>query len=101
MLILTVQEGDYIMIDDDIRIEFSPSIGGNSVRLGIEAPRTRQVVRGKVYEKMLMEDPDTSPEKKAAIQEQKEIKARLAERNRRIKQARAERARTMKATATL
>ena len=100
MLILTVQEGDYIMIDDDIRIEFSPGIGGNSVRLGIDAPRTRKVARGKVYEKMMLENPDITQEQRTAIEEQ-QVKARLAERNRNIKKIRAERARKMNAVATV
>ena len=43
MLILTVKEGDYIMIDDDIRIECSPGIEEKSIRLGIDAPRTRRI----------------------------------------------------------
>ena len=99
MLVLTVQEGDYIMIDDDIRIECSPGIEEKSIRLGIDAPRNRQIARGKVYEKMMLEDPNVSPEKKAAIQEQK-VKARLTERNRRMKQARTERVEKVQATAT-
>ena len=56
MLSLNVKEGDYLLIGDNIRIHVQKGIG-NNMKIGIEAPRAVPIVRGKVYERNLLEDP--------------------------------------------
>jgi carbon storage regulator CsrA len=49
MLLLSVKEGDYIMIGDDIKVKI---IGGSSVsKVGIEAPKDVLIRRQAVYER--------------------------------------------------
>ncbi len=55
MLSLLVQEGDYVLIGDNIRIHIQKGIGRN-MKIGIDAPRSVPVVRGELYEKLLMEN---------------------------------------------
>ena len=56
MLSLSVKEGDYVLIGDDIRVHVQKSVGGN-MKLGIDAPKTLAILRGEVYERNLMADP--------------------------------------------
>jgi len=51
MLNLTIKPGEYFMIGDEIKVAF---IGGtaNNARIMIEAPRSYNIVRGKVLERM-------------------------------------------------
>jgi carbon storage regulator len=49
MLLLSVKEGDYIMIGDDIKVKI---VGGSNVsKLGIEAPKDVSIKRQAVYER--------------------------------------------------
>lgn len=48
MLVLTRRAGESIMIDDDVRVVVL-EVRGDTVRLGIEAPRSVQVHRAEVY----------------------------------------------------
>ncbi|MDR3310059.1 MAG: carbon storage regulator [Oscillospiraceae bacterium] len=49
MLLLSVREGDYIMIGGNIKVKI---IGGSSVsKIGIEAPKDISVKRQSVYER--------------------------------------------------
>ncbi|MDR1590142.1 MAG: carbon storage regulator [Oscillospiraceae bacterium] len=49
MLLLSVKEGDYIMIGDDIKVKI---IGGSNVsKVGIEAPKDVAIRRQAVYER--------------------------------------------------
>jgi carbon storage regulator CsrA len=49
MLLLSVKEGDYIMIGDDIKVKI---IGGSNVsKLGIDAPKHVPIKRQAVYER--------------------------------------------------
>lgn len=56
MLVVSVKEGEYLMIGDDIRILFIEEMSSNCMRIGINAPKTVPVVRGKPYEKRLLEN---------------------------------------------
>ena len=56
MLILTVKEGGYVMINDDIRIELVQDLMGKSIKLDIDAPQSYNIARDKVYEKALLEN---------------------------------------------
>ncbi len=49
MLVLGRKPGEYIVIDDHIKIKVVKSTKGD-LRLAIEAPREVSVVRGEVYE---------------------------------------------------
>ena len=55
MLIVTLNEGDYVMIGDSIRVHFDHKNGRDSLALGIEAPRDLTVLRGKLYEEGIAE----------------------------------------------
>jgi carbon storage regulator CsrA len=49
MLLLSVKEGDYIMLGEDIKVKI---IGGSHIsKLGIEAPKNIQIKRQAVYER--------------------------------------------------
>ena len=50
MLHLTLSEGDYVMLGEDIRVHYDHNTGQATLVLGIEAPRDVSVVRSKVYE---------------------------------------------------
>jgi carbon storage regulator len=56
MLSLSVREGDYLMIGENIRVHVQKGLG-NHMKLGIEAPKSVHIERGKVYEKHLADDP--------------------------------------------
>ncbi len=51
MLILTRKVGETVAIGDDIQISIV-EIKGNQVKLGIQAPKSVQVHRAEVYEKI-------------------------------------------------
>lgn len=51
MLVLGRKPGEYIVIDDKIKVAVIRSEEGN-LRLAIDAPREIKVVRGEVYESM-------------------------------------------------
>ena len=53
MLVITLREGDYIMIGEDIKIQYDHINGKDHLALGIEAPRDLSILRGKVYEENL------------------------------------------------
>ncbi|MGH2969333.1 MAG: carbon storage regulator CsrA [Solirubrobacteraceae bacterium] len=48
MLIITRRAGERIMVGDDVVVEIM-EIVGNSVRVGIEAPRSVPVYREEIY----------------------------------------------------
>jgi carbon storage regulator CsrA len=49
MLMLSVREGDYIMLGEDIKVKI---IGGSHIsKIGIDAPKTIQIKRQAVYER--------------------------------------------------
>jgi len=50
MLVVSLAEGDYIMIGDKIRVHFDHKVSRDSLSLGIEAPRDIQILRGKLCE---------------------------------------------------
>lgn len=50
MLVLTRKIGEEILIDGDIVVKVS-EIQGNRVKLCVEAPRSRRILRGEVAEK--------------------------------------------------
>jgi len=64
MLNLTMRPGDYVLIGDDIRVTFIGS-RGNGINLGVNAPRSMNVLRNKLYEQIV--------EKKAAEGDPKAI----------------------------
>lgn len=47
MLVLTRKVGESIVIDDEIVLKVS-AIQGNRIKLSLEAPRTRRILRGEV-----------------------------------------------------
>jgi len=65
MLVLSRKPGERILIGDDIAITVV-RIGPNTVRIGIEAPRTMNIVRDELClpeEEMIL-----SPEKKMTVE---------------------------------
>ena len=48
MLIITRRRGERIMVGDEVTVEIM-EIGGNSVRVGISAPRSVPVYREEIY----------------------------------------------------
>lgn len=58
MLILTRRPGESLMVGHDVKITVLESHGGQ-VRLGIDAPRSIEVHREEIYNKIHSEDDDT------------------------------------------
>ena len=50
MLNITVKPGEYFMIGDDIRVVFTGGTANNA-RIMIDAPKSYNIVRGKVLER--------------------------------------------------
>jgi len=57
MLAITLNEGDYVMIGDNIRVHFDHKISRDSLSLGIEAPRDVPVLRKKHHEQAASASP--------------------------------------------
>ena len=53
MLVLSLREGDYLMIGEGIKVRYEAMKGKDHLILGIEAPKEVPVVRGKVYEETI------------------------------------------------
>ena len=53
MLIVTLREGDYIMIGDNIKVQYDHMNGKDHLALAIDAPKDLSILRGKVYEEAL------------------------------------------------
>ena len=50
MLALTVREGDYVTIGDDVVVQVLKT--GDVFRIAIDAPRSMNIQRGKVHEEL-------------------------------------------------
>ena len=50
MLVLTRKIGESFVVGDDIKVTIIDIIGGNKVRVGIEAPQEVPVYREEIYE---------------------------------------------------
>lgn len=50
MLALTLCEGDYLLIGDNIRVHFDHKIGKDTLAISIEAPKDLTILRDKLYE---------------------------------------------------
>jgi len=53
MLLISLSEGDYVMIGGNIKVSYDHIKGKNSLVLGIEAPKDVDILRGEFYEKEL------------------------------------------------
>jgi sRNA-binding carbon storage regulator CsrA len=53
VLQITLREGDYFMIGDNIKIEYDRSMGKDSVHVNVHAPRNLKILRGSLYEEEL------------------------------------------------
>ncbi|AQS07149.1 carbon storage regulator CsrA [Clostridium beijerinckii] len=59
MLIITRKKGESLMIGDDIEIVIS-KIDDGSVKLGINAPKSVQILRKEIYEEVENENKEAS-----------------------------------------
>lgn len=62
MLYVTLREGDYVRIGDDIRIHYADRDGRDVFALGIEAPKDVTVLRGKLYEETIRQQAEAGCE---------------------------------------
>jgi carbon storage regulator len=60
VLIITRRAGERIMVGDDVVLHVL-EVGGGSVRIGIEAPRSLPVYREEIWEAMQRENGPASP----------------------------------------
>lgn len=73
MLTLTVKEGGYVKIGDDIYVKYVSNVKSNSISLGIEAPKNLVITRDELYKKDLEKKAE---ENSAFIPELEKAKAR-------------------------
>jgi carbon storage regulator len=59
MLVLTRKCGEGIVVGDDVTITIV-EVRGNSIRLGIEAPRHKKIHRLEVYERIKQENQEAT-----------------------------------------
>ena len=64
MLVLAVDEGEYIMIGEDIKVKLLSR--GKEYRIGIDAPKSVAIRRQAVYERMTGVAPERSSKAVAA-----------------------------------
>ena len=56
MLKLTLDQGDYVMIGDDIKVSFITKRGGKQLVLGFDAPKDVKIMRERVHEELLLQE---------------------------------------------
>ena len=56
MLVLTRKIGESFVVGDDVKITIIDIIGGNKVRVGIDAPQEVPVYREEIYEQIKAEN---------------------------------------------
>lgn len=56
MLVLTRKISESFLVGDDVKITIIDIIGGNKVRVGIEAPQEIPVYREEIYEQIKAEN---------------------------------------------
>ena len=99
MLNLTVKPGEYFVIGDDIRVIFAGGTANNA-RVMIDAPRSYNIVRGKVLEqsdgKSYYVEPELSGEQIKSFQRQQE---RQRQQNRKLQQSEKPQQRNQKVSA--
>ena len=59
MLVLTRKSGEGIIIGDDVRITIV-EVRGNSIRIGIDAPKHKKIHRMEVYERICGENQEAT-----------------------------------------
>ena len=84
MLMLGVRPGDYIMIDDRIKIRVVEA--GAVFRIGIEAPKEMRIMRSSLYEQ---ENPDYEDEKYKKSKPIKSITPEMAAKKRKSNEPKA------------
>lgn len=79
MLTLVVEEGDSVLIGDDIRVHFNREVAQSAISVGVEAPREQRVLRSKLYvEHLIRETQDGCAETKAYVEQKKKEQAEIA-----------------------
>ena len=73
MLTLTVKEGGYIKIGDDIYIKYARNVKSNSISITIDAPKELKITRAEVYERELAKKSETDTK---ALSELEKARAR-------------------------
>jgi sRNA-binding carbon storage regulator CsrA len=50
MLYLTLREGDYFMVGDNVKVTFERKHGSDTMFIGVDAPRDVPIMRSQIYE---------------------------------------------------
>ena len=94
MLLITLREGDYFLVNNNVKIKYERAEGKDSVYLAIDAPKEVPITRGKVYESELAKlaaagDPEAQIKSEQLLAEYEERKRKYnARRNSRAEQER-------------
>ena len=85
MLNLSMREGDYFLIGDNIKVYFKQKAGKDHIHVGIEAPRELRISRCLVHEKEVAEKAASGDTEAAEINAELERQAaeRIAKYNKR------------------
>ena len=90
MLLISLREGDYVMLGDNIKVCYDHMKGKDHLVLGFEAPKDVEIVRGKLYEESIAQSAEQGD--KEAQELSKKLKKEYAARQRKsgIRRARRE-----------
>lgn len=69
MLVLTRKIGESFVVGDDIKVTIIDIIGGNKVRVGIEAPQEVPVYREEIYELIKAENQKAAQSDPASLKD--------------------------------
>ncbi len=76
MLTVTVKEGEYIKIGNDIFVKYTSSLRADSISLSIQAPKEIPIARSKVYEKNLEQKAKSDSSAVSELEKARKMKGR-------------------------
>ena len=86
MLIVTMRKGDYVVIGEDITVHYDDS-NGRQLSIGINAPKSVPVLRGKLYEEAVIKQAEEGVEGAGKLVKQLDRVTEILDRRDEVRQA--------------